>query len=184
MDNIFISKIQKESQVILEFFKNELNGIRSNRPHPGFLENVRVEYSDSTLPIKQLASIQISPPASLIIQPWDKGSLSACEKGVESANLGVSVVREGDHLRVILPVLSAERREELIKLTNKKMEEVRVRIRQERDEVRKGIQKSFDNKEMGEDDKMRLQQEVQKIVDSFNKQIEELLKVKEEELRG
>lgn len=184
MNNIIIDKIEKESDVILNLLKDELNGIRSSRPHPGLVENIKVDYLGSVLPIRQLASIQISPPSSLLVQPWDKESLAVCEKAIVDADLGVSVSQEGDHLRVVLPTLSAERREEMIKLANKKGEDSKIRIRQERDNARKSIQKDFDGKEISEDDKFRLQDEVQKVVDGFNKKVEELLKDKEAELKS
>jgi ribosome recycling factor len=178
-----VKKLGIKKEEILELFKNELNGIRSNRPHPGLVEGIRVDYLGSILPLKQIASIQISPPNSLIAQPWDKSSLSAIEKAIQSADLGVSTSNEGTHIRIILPSLSDERREELKKLAGKKLEEMRIRIRKERDEARKGIQKAFDDNQMTKDDKFKFLEDVQNITEEFNKLGEELLKVKEEELR-
>ncbi len=178
-----VKNLDLKKKEILELLKKELAGIRSNRPHPGLVEGIRIDYLGSILPMKQIASVQVSPPNSLIVQPWDKGALSAIEKAIQTADLGVSTSNEGTHIRVILPALSDERREELRKLAGKKLEEMRKRIRQERDRFRKEIQKAYDNNQMTEDDKFKFLEDVQNITEEFNKQGEELLKSKEEELK-
>ena len=177
-----MQKFKDEINKALEFFKIELSGIRSNRPHPGLLENVRVEYYGSTMPLKQMANIQVSLPNYLIVQPWDKNALSALEKSIQAANLGVSTANEGTHIRIILPPLSKERREEITNLVKRKAEEARINSRHLRYEVMNEIKKMFDDKKIGEDDKFRKKDEIQKMVDDFNKQIDELIKKKEEEL--
>jgi ribosome recycling factor len=166
----------------LEFFKNELSGIRSNRPHPGLLENVKVEYYGSTMPLKQMANVQVSPPNCLVVQAWDKGALPALEKAIQAANLGVSTANEGAHIRVVLPSLSKERRDEISALVKRKAEESRINLRHLRDDVMKGIQAMFDDKKIGEDDKFRKKEDIQKLIEDFNKQIDEQVKKKEEEL--
>ncbi len=177
-----MQKFKDEISKALEFFKTELSGIRSNRPHPGLLENVRVEYYGSTMPLKQMANIQVSLPNCLIVQPWDKNALSALEKSIQAANLGVSTANEGTHIRIILPPLSKERREEITNLVKRKAEEARINSRHLRDDVMNEIKKLFDDKKIGEDDKFRKKDEIQKMVDDFNKQVDELIKKKEEEL--
>lgn len=179
-----IQKLKSEIVPIMEFFKGELSGIRSNRPHPGLLENVRVEYYNSIMPLKQMAAVQVSLPNCLVVQPWDKGALAVCEKAIQSANLGVSTATEGHQIRVILPPLSEERRKEMISLVGKKAEEAKVNLRHLRDDIIKEIQGMFDEKEIGEDDKFRKKEEVQKILDETNKEISELSKKKEEELKS
>lgn len=179
-----IQKLKNEINPVMEFFKNELSGIRSNRPHPGLLENVKVEYYNSIMPLKQMAAVQVSLPNCLIVQPWDKGALSACEKSIQAANLGVSTATEGHQIRVILPPLSEERRKEVILLVNKKAEEAKVNLRHVRDNIMKEVQQMFDDKEMGEDDKFRKKEEVQKILDEISKDISEIVKKKEEELKS
>lgn len=177
-----IQQFKNEINKTLEFFKNELSSIRSSRPHPGLLESVKVEYYGSTVPLKQMANVQVSPPNCLIVQAWDKNALSALEKAIQAANLGVSTANEGAHIRVVLPSLSKERREEISSLVKRKAEESRINLRHLRDDTMKGIQGMFDDKEIGEDDKFRRKEEVQKLVDDFNKQIDEQVEKKEEEL--
>jgi len=177
-----IQQFKNEVGKSLEFFKNELSGIRSNRPHPGLLENVRVEYYGSTMPLKQMANVQVSPPNCLVVQAWDKGALPALEKAIQAANLGVSTANEGAHIRVVLPSLSKERRDEISALVKRKAEESRINLRHLRDDVMKGIQAMFDDKKIGEDDKFRKKEDIQKLIEDFNKQIDEQVKKKEEEL--
>jgi ribosome recycling factor len=177
-----IQQFKNEVSKSLEFFKNELSGIRSNRPHPGLLENVKVEYYGSTMPLKQMANVQVSPPNCLVVQAWDKGALPALEKAIQAANLGVSTANEGAHIRVVLPSLSKERRDEISALVKRKAEESRINLRHLRDDVMKGVQAMFDDKKIGEDDKFRKKEDIQKLIEDFNKQIDEQVKKKEEEL--
>lgn len=177
-----ITNLKDEIEKILSFFQEEMSGIRSNRPHSGLLENIKIDYMGSLIPLKQMATISVSQPNSLLVQPWDKSSLPACEKAIISANLGVSTANEGSHIRVILPTLSAERRQELVKLAHKKSEESKVHSRRLRDDARKEVQKIFDSKEIGEDDKFKIQDDIQKEIDNFSKKIDELVKIKEGEL--
>lgn len=179
-----IKKFNKDSEAAIEFLKKELAAIRSSRPQPGILENIRVDFYNSLLPLKQVANVQVSLPNSLIVQPWDKNALVPCEKAIQTANLGVTVANEGTHLRVILPPLSQERREEIIDLVHWKAEEVKGNLRHIRDEAVRGIQKLFDDKKIGEDDKFRRKEEIQKITDDFNRAIGDLIKAKEEELQA
>lgn len=178
-----IKKFKKEIGTILEFFKNCLASIRSNRPHPGLVENIKVDYYNTQTPLKQMANIQVSQP-SLIVQPWDKSALGPCEKAIQAANLGVSVVNEGMQLRIIFPPLSQERRLEMIGLVCEKAEECRKNLRHLRDESIKEINGLFESKKIGEDDKFRKKDEIQKIADETNQLIEGSIKKKEEELRA
>ncbi|MDD4860454.1 MAG: ribosome-recycling factor, partial [Dehalococcoidales bacterium] len=109
-------------------------------------------------------------------------ALPALEKAIQAANLGVSTANEGAHIRVVLPSLSKERRDEISSLVKRKAEESRVNLRHLRDDIMNEIKKLFDDKKIGEDDKFRKKDEIQKMVDDFNKQIDEQVKKKEEEL--
>lgn len=177
-----IQQFKNEVNKMMEFFNNELSGIRSNRPHPGLLENVKVEYYGSTMPLKQMANVQVSLPNCLIVQAWDKSALPALEKAIQAANLGVSTANEGVHIRVVLPSLSKERRDEISSLVKRKAEESRINLRHLRDDVMRVIQEMFDDKKIGEDDKFRKKEDIQKLIEDFNKQIDEQVKKKEEEL--
>lgn len=182
MTDYLLQKFQEEGKKFLDFFKQELGGIRSNRPHSGLLENLWVESYGSRFLLRQLASIQVIPPNTLIVQVWDKNNLANCEKAIQLANLGATIIIEGSQIRVVLPPLSQERREQLFGLVKKKAEETKIKLRSLRDEIIKEIQKLFQEKKIGEDEKFRKKEELQKIMNKFNEEIEKLVETKEKEI--
>jgi len=179
-----IEKFKKEGSTILDNFRVEIAGVRSNRPHPSLIENLKVECPiyGSVMPLKHLATIQVNLPNSLIVQVWDKNNLTACEKTIQSAQLGVTTTIEGSQIRVILPPLSQERRDQIFQSIKKKSEETKIRLRILRDETLKEIKDLFEQKKITEDDKYRGKDELQKIIDEFNKKIEELIEIKRKEI--
>lgn len=182
--NQLIEKFKKEGQNILESFKTEIAGIRSNRPQPALIENLKVEcpFYGSVLPLKHIASIQVSLPNSLIVQIWDKSNINACEKAIQAANLGVTTAIEGSQIRVVLPPLSQERREQIFQLIKKKAEETKIHLRGAREDILKEIKELFENKKITEDDKYRGKDELQKVIDGFNEEIEKIIENKRREL--
>lgn len=182
MTDPLLEKFQKEGKNFLSFFQQELTGIRSNRPHPALLENLWVESYGARLLLKQLATIQVSPPNALIVQVWDKNNLANCEKAINLANLGVTTSIEGNQIRVVLPPLSQERRDQFFSLVKKKAEETRVKLRNLRDEIIKEIQRLFQEKKISEDEKFRKKEELQKIMDKFMEEIEKLVEEKRKEI--
>ncbi|MGB9848041.1 MAG: ribosome-recycling factor [Minisyncoccia bacterium] len=182
--NQLIEKFKKEGQEIINNFKAEIAGIRSNRPQPALIENLKVECPSygSVLPLKHIASIQVSLPNSLIVQVWDKSNVNACEKAIQAANLGVTTAIEGFQIRVILPPLSQERREQIFQLVKKKGEETKIHLRGAREEILKEIKNLFEEKKITEDDKYRGKDELQKVIDGFNEEIEKIIENKRKEL--
>ncbi|PIU99076.1 ribosome recycling factor [Candidatus Wolfebacteria bacterium CG03_land_8_20_14_0_80_36_15] len=174
VSNNLKDKLENKIRAITEGFKQELSVIRSNRPTPKMVENIKVDYLGQKLSIKQLASIGILPPSTIELNVWDSSVISAISKVIESANLGVSVVTEGKSIRVNLPLLSEERRKELIKTVKKEAEKTRIYLRTIRDEFNKKINSQFENKEISEDQKFKLKEKVQKAIDDANKEIESL----------
>jgi len=166
---------------ILEKFKQEIAGIRGNRPSPALVENLKVDYFGQSLLVKQLGSISILPPREIDINVWDKNAVTPIVKTIEAA--GLSVNFEGNLIRINLPPLTEERRQELIKTVRKIAENYRIQLRHQRDETNKEITHSFDAKEITEDKKFKLKEENQKNTDEINKQIEEILAKKTKELQ-
>ncbi|MBI2594697.1 MAG: ribosome recycling factor [Candidatus Colwellbacteria bacterium] len=152
---------QKFNSLILKF-KDELASIRTNRPTPKLVESIKAEYAGSLLAINQLGSISVEPPRSIIITP---------------ANIGVGAAQQGNIIRVTLPEMTEERRQELIKLVGKTAEDTRIRMRVERDEINKII-----NKEADKDGKFRAKEALQKLVDKFNEEIEGIVEAKIREI--
>ncbi|MEK7147120.1 MAG: ribosome recycling factor [Patescibacteria group bacterium] len=177
-----LKDFEKNASVVLETFKNELAGIRGNRPTVKLIEDLKAEYFGQFLPIKKLANLSVVPPLEIDINVWDKNAVAGIAKSIEASNLGFTVSAQGNMVRLNLPPLSEERRQELAKLVKKTAEDFRIRLRHFRDEVNKQIQKEEQEGMISEDDKFKLKEDVQKITDKINNEIEDILKNKISEI--
>lgn len=169
----YLKELEQKFEVLNKRFQDELAAIRTNRPTPKLVENIRAEYAGQALAINQLGSIGVEPPRNLVITPWSKDAAPSIVKAIESANIGVSVAHQGNVVRVILPELTEERRQELMKLVKSMAEQTRIKMRIERDEAQKII-----NKEPDKDQKFKAKEELQKRVDSFNQKIDSIIESK------
>ncbi|MBI4228030.1 MAG: ribosome recycling factor [Candidatus Omnitrophica bacterium] len=168
----------------LETLLREFAAIRSGRATPALLEGVKVESYGTQMPLKQLASIANPDPKLLVVQPWDVNLLSAIEKAIVAAELGVLPVADKRVLRVPIPPLSAERREEFVKVAHKLAEASRVAVRNIRHAAREGIEKLFKDKAIAEDDKFHAFEQLEKLTHQAIGQVDTLLKTKESEIRA
>ncbi len=173
----YLKEFQNEIDSLLSFFREELAILRTNRPNPKLIENIRVNYMGEDIRVKELGSITIELPRGLVITLWDKGAIGEAAHAIESANLGVSVSTYENAVRVKLPEATNERREELTKIVKSTAEEVRIRMRIVRDTVNKKI-----NEESDKDIKFKLKEELQKKVNQFNETIDTFVKDKIEEI--
>lgn len=162
----------------LQELKKEVGGVRANRPSATLLEDIRVNYYGEQTPMKHLGSVSVQPPRELIIQIWDAGAVAAAAKAIESTALGLTPNIEGNTIRIFLPELSSERREELKKYVKKIAEQFRIQVRQLREAANKAIESQFDEGELGEDQKFKLKEDVQKHTEATNKEIEKLIDAK------
>jgi ribosome recycling factor len=165
-----------------EWFRSEISSLRTGRATPALVEDIPVDYYGVKTPLKHIASISTPDAKSVVIQPWDKGALEALGKAIEHSSLGLAPIADGDHIRLSLPPLTEERRKDLLKLLNAKMEEARVRSRRARDETWKKIQYAEKDKTIAEDDKFRIKDELQKKMDQFNADMETAREKKEKEI--
>lgn len=175
-----LEKLKNETKLLLENFQKEIAVVRTNRPSPALVENLRVDYFGQSLLIKQVGSISVVPPREIDINVWDKNAVPAAVKAVETA--GFSVNLDGKLIRVNLPSLTTERRQELTKTVRKIGENFRIHLRNCRDEINKEIVKQAEVKEINEDQKFKLKEEVQKNIDIVNQKIEDILTQKIKEL--
>jgi len=173
----YFKEIESKVKPLVEWLKNEFTGIRTNRPSPKLLENIKVNYLGQELLVKQLGSITIEPPRTLLVTSWDKTSVNAISKAIESANLGVSTAITDHTIRVSLPDLTEERKKELIKLVKSMAEETRIKIRAARDSVNKKVNELED-----EDMKFKAKEQIQKGTDAANNEIERILEEKTKEI--
>lgn len=177
-----IEEFKTKAGHIIENFRAETRKVRTGRPTPVLVEDIKVNYYEKPTPLKQLASISITPPREINIQVWDKAAVPNVAKAIETSSLGLSASVDGNIIRVHLPELSEERRQELIKHVKHSAEEHRIQLRHLRDETNKKIEHSFKEGEMNEDQKFKLKEAVQKQVDQMNDSVEEALEAKIKEI--
>jgi ribosome recycling factor len=163
----------------IENTRKELSGIRSGKATPQLLDLVRVEAYGSTVPLNQVAMVSAPEPRMLVVQPFDKGLANIIDKAIRDAGLGLNPQSQGHVIRVPLPMLSEERRKELVKICGKLVEEGRVAVRQARTDAMTEIKKL---EKTSEDEKARTEKEVQKHTDDAVRVLEDLLKAKEAEV--
>ena len=162
--------------------KEDFTGIRTGRVHPSMFNKITAEYYGTHTPVNQLASFHMPEPRMVIIQPYDKGSMSAIEKAIRSSDLGVNPSNDGTIIRVIFPELSEERRREYIKMARSKAEDSRVSIRNIRRHAKDAIDKLVKNGEAGEDDGRRAEKELDDLTHKYTGHVDEVLRHKEAEL--
>ncbi len=173
--------LEQKLKPVVEALKQEVLNLRTNRPTSKLVENIKVDYLGQPMLVKQLGSISIVPPREIDISVWDKNAAGPVAKAIESSGLGVNANIDGNLIRINLPALTAERRQELVKLLKSSSEQTKIKIRSLRDEANKEVEKEFKEKKIGEDQKFKLRDQVQKAVDKANQEVELLLvgKIKE-----
>jgi len=185
-DNTEVGKLTKEAeakmQAAVEAINKQFLTIRTGRAHPSLVDAVKVDYYGTKTPLKQLANISAPEARLIVIQPWDKGSINAIEKAILISDVGITPMNDGKNIRLSLPQLTHERRDELKKTLHRIAEEGRVSIRNTRHQCNdKAATLEKDNK-LTEDDKFLAKEKIQKLTDQYTKRIEEVLKQKEEEI--
>ena len=180
--NQYIQLKQEEFNKAIGFFKKDIVSLRTGRANPAMLDGVQVEAYGSKTPLNGLASITVPESRSIIIAPWDKNVMKDIEKAIINFDLGVSVVNEGDKLRLTVPQLTEENRLALVKRLNEKMEAARISIRQTREEIKENIEQAEKNKEINEDDKFRFIKEMDEEVRGKNDELKEIRDGKEKEI--
>jgi len=162
--------------------KEEFAAIRTGRAHPAMFSKITAEYYGTQTPVNQLASFHIPEPRMVVIQPFDKSSLSAIEKAIRNSDLGVNPGSDGTIIRVVLPELSEERRRDYIRVARAKAEDSRVSIRNVRRHTKDALDKMIKSGETGEDEVHRAERELDELTHTYVTQVDELLKHKETEL--
>ncbi len=177
------SDIDTKLQEVKDWLQKEYAGIRTGQASPALLDNVKVESYGSMMPLNQVSSVGVEDARTLRVSPWDASQIPAIEAAVSDSDLGASVAADSAGLRVIFPELTAERREQLLKLSKSKLEDSRISVRSARDEAMKAIDKSEKDGDLSEDDKFSRKEAIQKKIDEANKALEALYEAKEVELK-
>jgi len=162
--------------------KTELARIRTGRAHPSLLEHVTVDYYGSEVPLNQAANVNIEDPRTLSVVPFDKSMVGKIEKAIMTSDLGLNPATAGVNIRVPLPVLTEERRQELAKVVHAEGEQAKIAIRNIRRDANNQLKDFLKDKELTEDDVRRGETLIQQLTDKYVGQVDELVAVKEQEL--
>jgi len=173
---------ESHMQKSIHALTDELLTIRTGRANPGLVEKLNVEYYGSPTPLMTLASISVPEPRSLMIKPFDKSTLKAIEKAIMASELGLTPNNDGLVIRLNLPVLTEDRRRELVKHVHHRLEETRVALRNIRRDSMKDVKDFEAEKMISEDDRIRGEEEIQKLTDRFMSEVEKIGYHKEQEI--
>lgn len=181
-----LNDIKKDAQTRMaksvEAFRHDLIKIRTGRASTALVDHLKVNYYGSEMPLSQVASVAISDARSLTITPWEKQMVAAVEKAILASDLGLTPNTAGTVIRLNLPALTEERRRELSKLVHSESENAKVAIRNIRRDANHQVKELLKEKQITEDDVARTEVEIQKITDSAIKDVDEVVKAKEQEL--
>lgn len=178
------SVFKTDLKKVEEFLSKEYGQLNIGRASPSVLDGVSVEQYGQYTQIKNMASVSIEDPKTLRIVPWDKASVKGIEKAIMEANLGVSVATDDAGMRIIFPQLTTETRQRSVKVLKEKLEESRIVVRKERERVWDEVQAQEKEGKLTEDERFRAKEELQKIIDEANNNLEALFEKKEKEVMG
>lgn len=174
-----MSEIQSKMEKAIEATQREFTRIRTGQASPAILNDIRIDYYGTPTPISQVAKISVPEPRMLMVTPWERPLLEAIDKAILAANIGVTPLRDGGSVRVSMPILTSERRQELAKSARKHAEEGRVAIRNIRRDANEALKK---DKDLPEDQLKKQMDEIQKLTDKYTAKIDELLAAKEADI--
>lgn len=175
-------QIEERMEKVINHLEDELGLIRAGRANPAILNKVQVEYYGVMTPINQVATISVPEARQILVAPWDRSMVPACEKAINMAELGLNPINDGTSLRLMLPELNEERRKQLVKQTRTLGEEAKVAVRNIRRDAIDEFKKMQKNSEITEDDLKSNEEEVQKITDKYTDIIDKHLIEKEKEI--
>jgi len=179
---IIIEAAEESMAEAVLFLKNEFSNIRAGKANPSLLSNIKVDYYGTQTPLNQLATVAAPEPRLLTVQPYDKSAMTAIEKAIMTSPLGLNPNNDGTWIRIPLPMLSEERRKDLVKTSKDVAEQARISVRNARRDANDEIKKTVQSESLPEDSRYESEDEIQKLTDKYIKQIDELLEVKETEI--
>jgi ribosome recycling factor len=174
--------VKHKMQKSVELLAAELSKIRTGRPNPAILDGIRVEVYGAQTPLKSVAAISVPDPKQIVVTPYDRNTLSDVHRAIEKANIGLNPIQEANMIRLPIPALTEERRQELVKLCHKLSEDARIAIRNIRREANDEIKKFEKDKKISEDDAKKGQKKVQEMTDAEVKVIDQSFEKKQKEI--
>ncbi len=177
-----ISEAEAKMKKTIEIFRKDLSTMRAGRASPALVEKIMVDYYGTPTPISQLATISVPEPRLLVIQPWDKTQVGAVEKAISKSDLGIHPQSDGHLIRLAVPQLTEDRRQELVRMIRKKAEEERVALRNLRREANDFLKELAKEGEISEDERDRALEKTQDVTDKHIAELDKHLQAKEKEL--
>jgi ribosome recycling factor len=182
MSSTILGTVDKKMKAVSEGLRQELATIRTGRASPALVEHLKVDYVGVPTPLNQIAGISVPEARMIVIQPWDPGSLKSIELAIQKSDLGLNPINDGRLVRLSIPPLSEERRQELTKVVHRRLEERRVAVRNLRRDALEEIKKAEKAKTISQDESRRDQEQLQKITDGYIVIAEKIAQDKEKEL--
>lgn len=177
-----LNELEKRMRASLDALKRELSGLRTGRASTHLLDPIQVNVYGSKMPLNQVATLSVPEPRTISVQVWDKSNVAAVDKAIREANLGLNPIVDGTLLRLPIPMLTADRRQELAKLAHKYAEHGRIAVRNVRREGMELLKKLEKDAKMSQDDHHKSSAKVQELTDKLIKEIDETLATKESEI--
>lgn len=183
MENQFLKQAEGKFNDAIEHFKTELAGVRSGKASAGLVDSIRAEVYGQSMPLKSIATITTPDNKTIQIQPWDQSNLAFIEKAIsENQSLGLTPNNDGRVIRINLPPLSEETRSQMAKVVREKAEACNVSMRNARHESLNGAKEKEKAKELTQDQVVKLQKDLDKLIEDYHKKVQEIVKAKEQEL--
>jgi ribosome recycling factor len=178
------SDLQRRMHGAIDALKHDFSGLRTGRASTALVDTIHVEVYGSNMPLSQVATVSVPEPRMLTVQVWDRSNVQPVEKAIRSANLGLNPITDGQLIRLPIPDLTEERRKELAKLVGQFSEKARIAVRNVRRDGMDHLKQDEKKHEISEDERKRLEHEVQKLTDDTIKEIDEASATKEKEILG
>lgn len=182
-DDVF-ADVEHRMQGAVEALRRELSTLRTGRASPALVERLPVDYYGTPTPLQNIAAIHATDARTLTIQPWDRKTLGDIEKAILKSDLSLNPNNDGQIIRIVLPPLTEERRKELARMVEKKVEEARVAVRNCRRDGDQQLKKQKEKKELSEDELKRGADRIQKLTDKYVAELEKVGQAKEQEIRA
>lgn len=177
-----VKEMDSKMQKTMDATSHDFSTIRTGRASPALVDTLKVLYYGAPTPLKQIANISVPEPRMIVIQPWDVNAVKDIEKAIQTSDIGLQPIVEGKLIRLSVPPLSKERREELVRVVKKMLEDGKVHIRNIRRDSIESVKKLEKDKKITEDEGFKAHEEIQKITDRHTKRLDELAASKEKEL--
>lgn len=177
-----IDQNKEQFDKAIDHLKNDIMSLRTGRAAVSMVEDIPVEAYGAKQPLKATATISVQDAKTITLEPWDKGLLADLDKAIQMSDLGVNPVNDGKMIRLVFPDLTSERRQELIKVLHQKLEQARIAIRKIREDIRGMIDKAEKAKEISEDERYGLQDDLDVLVKQYNEEVKKIGEVKEKDI--